>query len=241
MKTEVILSPLLYKGRILQEHHTTVAVDVLRATTAICAAFQSGAEEVLPLNSVDDLATYRALGYTVAAEREGKKLPYASLGNSPTEYLKLQLQGQKLAFSTTNGTVAILLGHEAERLYVGAFANLDSLAQRLTAEGRDVVVLCSGWKGEPCLEDTLFAGALVERLSAVSISSSMEMVNDAAAMAVALWRLAKADLYGYCSKATHVKRLQRLNYDCDVRLALQLNTCNVVPMMDGAIRTLRLS
>lgn len=231
MQVEVILSPLLYDGRQLIENHAVVAVDVLRATTAICAAFQAGAEEIVPLNSLDPLPSFYRKGYAVAAERNAQKVVVdgvpATCGNSPSEYLTMDLKGQRLAYSTTNGTVSILKGKGSDRLYVGAFANLSALAQRLERERR-IVILCSGWKGDPCIEDTLFAGALCDRMMSYG---EVELVNDAALYAVDLWNMAKGDLYAFCSKATHVHRLQRMDYDNDVRLAFRLDTCPVVPVL----------
>ncbi|MDY5968569.1 MAG: 2-phosphosulfolactate phosphatase, partial [Bacteroidales bacterium] len=86
MKIEVILSPSLYDGRQLQQPCTAVAVDVLRATTALCSMFVAGAQEVTPLTTLEELEGYREKGYLVAAERGGMKVEGAMLGNSPTEY-----------------------------------------------------------------------------------------------------------------------------------------------------------
>ena len=47
MLLEVSLTPALYPYRTLTSHHATVAIDVLRATTAVCAAFQAGCREVV--------------------------------------------------------------------------------------------------------------------------------------------------------------------------------------------------
>lgn len=228
MRIEVVLSPTLYEGRNLQLHHTTVAVDVLRATSAICAAFRAGADEIVPLDSLEPLHQYRDRGYMLAAERNGEKVLDAACGNSPTEYLSMDLRGQRLAYSTTNGTVSILRAAMSDRLYVGAFANVGALADKLQADGMpDVVVLCSGWKGDPSLEDTLFAGCLISSLR--QRGAEVNLVNDAAMMAEALWNEARGDLYGYCLKATHVQRLLRLDYEADIRWSFTLDTCSDIP------------
>ncbi len=228
MNIELILSPTLYDGRTTATPHATVAVDVLRATTAICTAFQVGAEEIVPLDSMEPLPHYLSQGYEVACERNGEKMPGATLGNSPTEYRTKQLQGKRIAFSTTNGTVSILRAKESAWLAVGAFANLSALVQRLLSVERDLVILCSGWKGDPAIEDTLFAGALVSQLGKMGAV----LANDSAMMAQDLWQLARYDLYGYCRKATHVRRLQRMDCEADIRFALQVDTCSVVPEYD---------
>ena len=113
-------------------------MDILRATTAICAAFQAGVDEIVPLDSLEGLDPYKALGYISAAERGGKKLKDAECGNSPTEYLTMDLRGKKMAYSTTNGTVCILRGSDAERTLVGAFANITALTRQLLDQPVDV-------------------------------------------------------------------------------------------------------
>lgn len=238
MQFELVSSPALYDYRDICTHHITVAVDVLRATTSICAAFKAGTDEVVPLDSLDPLPDFFERGYTIAAERDGKKIDNAMCGNSPTEYMRMNLKGKRLAYSTTNGTVSILRAKESELLLVGAFANLSQVAHFLRGDGRPVVVLCSGWKNVPCIEDTLFAGALAQQLMLDGVE--LELINDPAMMALDLWDSAKKDLYGYCAKATHFHRLQRLSYDCDIRFALRLDTCPVLPAYDKQSFSLRL-
>ena len=74
---EVSLTPALYPFRTIKKNHVTVAIDVLRATTAVCAAFQSGCSEVVPLDSLDDLVDYHPRGYSLAADRGGSKVDIA--------------------------------------------------------------------------------------------------------------------------------------------------------------------
>ena len=238
MLLEVSLTPALYPYRTLTSHHATVAIDVLRATTAVCAAFQAGCREVVPLDSLEALEPYRKQGYAIAAERGGHKLPGSDYGNSPTEYMSKDMRGVRLAYSTTNGTISILRGADAELTLVGAFANLDVLCRRLEEEGRDVVLLCSGWQNDFCLEDTLVAGAIIEKLA--TQDSAPEAVGDAAHMAVALWRQAGGNPFDYCREASHVHRLQGFGpqAQADIEFAFRQNTCGVVPMLKKGVLTL---
>lgn len=233
MKIEVSLTPALYPFRTIKERHVTVAVDLLRATTAVCAAFQAGCDTVVPLDSLEALEHYRSADYRIAAERGGMKLQGSDYGNSPTEYLRNDMHGIRLAYSTTNGTVSILRGADAELTLVGAFANISALCDRLLADGRDTVVLCSGWQNDFCIEDTLVAGAIIERLDGVG-----ETCGDAAQMALAMWQVAKADPFGYCRRCTHVHRLEGFGAQADIAFAFRQDTCPVVPVLNNGKLTL---
>ena len=206
-RIELSLTPALYEWRGIKENHTTVAVDILRATTAICAAFQAGAEHIVPLDSLEPMSDFRSRGYLCAAERGGKKIGDAEYGNSPTEYLRHDLHGHRLAYSTTNGTVSILRGSDAQRTLVGAFANIDALT----------------------VEDTLFAGLLCQRLTG---SGKYTSSHDAVAMAMTLWDACHDDPYGYCLEhASHVQRLIGFGAEEDIKFAFRQNTCPLVPQL----------
>lgn len=226
---ELSLTPVLYEWRSIKQHHTTVAVDVLRATTAICAAFSAGVEEIVPLDSLQALEAYRQQGYLRAAERGGKKVDGAECGNSPTEYLAMDLRGQRIAYSTTNGTVCIMRGSDADRTLVGCFANISALTEQLLSQPQDLVILCSGWKNDFSVEDTLFAGALCQRLVSSGLYASS---NDAVHMAMALWGLCHGDPHGFSLQhASHAKRLNGFGERAirDMEFAFRQDTCPVVP------------
>ena len=230
-RIELSLTPALYEWRGIKENHTTVAVDILRATTAICAAFQAGAEHIVPLDSLEPMSDFRSRGYLCAAERGGKKIGDAEYGNSPTEYLRHDLHGHRLAYSTTNGTVSILRGSDAQRTLVGAFANIDALTQRLLYDPHDLVILCSGWKNDFSVEDTLFAGLLCQRLTG---SGKYTSSHDAVAMAMTLWDACHDDPYGYCLEhASHVQRLIGFGAEEDIAFAFRQNTCPLVPQLEN--------
>lgn len=235
-KIELSLTPALYGYRTIRQRHTTVAVDILRATTAVCAAFQAGVEEIVPLDSLEPLESFRQRGYLRAAERGGRKIGDAECGNSPTEYLTMDLRGRKMAYSTTNGTVCILRGSDADKTLVGAFANISALCQQLLSQPQDLVILCSGWKNDFSIEDTLFAGCLCQRLIA---SGRYTSGHDPVLMAMDLWRICDGDPYSYCLKnASHVQRLIGFGAGRDIEFAFRQDTCPLVPQLhDGVLTT----
>ncbi|WP_181305705.1 2-phosphosulfolactate phosphatase [Rufibacter sp. XAAS-G3-1] len=203
-----------------------VAVDVLRATSSMVTALANGITHIAPVSELEACLAYRDLGYLVAAERDGVKAEGFDLGNSPLHYLEEDRTGRLLAITTTNGTQAIRLSRAADEVLVGAFLNVGAVADYLRKANKDVVVVCAGWKGLFNLEDTLFAGALAERLE-----GDFELNHDATLAAYHLYRTAKPDLLGFLSKSSHVQRLERLHILKDIEFCLQEDTYTVVPVL----------
>ncbi|UYZ59247.1 2-phosphosulfolactate phosphatase [Hymenobacter latericus] len=199
-----------------------VVVDILRATSSIVTALASGVTHVFP---VAELAECQALGEQhgclTAAERDGRAAEGFDLGNSPFGYLDgvLPVRGRAVAISTTNGTQALRRSLAADAVVVGAFLNLGAVEEFARAQQKDVVVVCAGWKGKFCLEDTVFGGALAERLSdTFDVSSS-----DSTIAALHLWQQAKADLHGYLLQSAHVRRLNSLEANKDFEFCLRVD------------------
>lgn len=228
---EVCFSPALYPYRLIKNDFTAVVVDIFRATTSICAALDYGVGAIVPVAGMDEARKYKNQGYKVACERNGQILDFADIGNSPSDFLKEDLKDQTLVFSTTNGTEAInLCRPDAVETFAGSFINLDALAKCLAARNRDVLILCSGWKKLFNLEDSVFAGALTEKLLQTGI---FETQCDSARGSLDLWQHAKNDLPGYLSKSSHRNRLKSLVSDEDYAFTLNTNCARAVPALAG--------
>src|SRR5438105_2668623 len=147
---------------------TAVVVDVLRATTTIVHALAAGCTCVRPCATVEEArelaGQMRAGRALLGGERGGVPLPGFDLGNSPQEYTAKRCRGCTLVLTTTNGTRALLQAAEAERVLLAAFVNFSAICEQLRLDARPLHIVCAGDEGEPCLEDTLLAGALVDFL-----------------------------------------------------------------------------
>ena len=227
---EVCLSPALYKYKTTHNDFIVVIVDVLRATTAFCSAFDSGAELLVPVSGLNDLLDFKNRGYLTAAERDGSKVDFADFGNSPTVFLQSNLKGEKLAYSTTNGTQAIEMAKGSEFLITAAFSNLNSASAWLKNKNKNVVILCSGWKNTYSLEDTLCAGALAEELLS---SGKFSLGCDASLASLTFWQQSKTHLQEVVRQAKHFQRLLKMGLHDDLRHCFILNTSAVVPVWDG--------
>jgi 2-phosphosulfolactate phosphatase len=142
-----------------------------------------------------------------------------------------KLKGQQIAFTTTNGTQAIVKSLGAKEILIGSFLNLSAVVDHLKKGIDNILVVCAGWKGKVNLEDTLFAGAVVELLK-----DSVKPECDAPLAAQHLYNLAKKDLIDFLKDSSHVQRLNRLDIHKDIVFCLTPDQYNVVPYLkDGLL------
>lgn len=226
-KLEVCLTPALLPLYPIRES-IVVVIDVLRATSSMCYAFENGAKSIIPVDSIEACRAYEGQGYLLAAERNGEVVEGFDFGNSPFSYTAEKVAGKTVVLTTTNGTKAIELSKEAHQIVIGSFLNLSVLCDWLKEQDRDVLLLCAGWKDRFNLEDTLFAGAVMHQLK-----NYFGYYCDAAIAAEDLYLTAKEDLRGYLRKSSHAQRMADLNIEADVQFCLQKDQCKTIPVLAG--------
>lgn len=160
---EACLSPAM-SDLFLNSESIVVVIDTLRATSAICNALENGATTLIPVGTVEEAKKMKEEGFLVAAERDGLVLDFADFGNSPFNFTAERVQGKSIVYSTTNGTYTIETASAGYMVVIGSFLNISALVSWLKKQDRDVLLLCAGWKGKINIEDSLFAGALANRL-----------------------------------------------------------------------------
>ncbi|MEI7724600.1 MAG: 2-phosphosulfolactate phosphatase [Bacteroidota bacterium] len=224
---EVCFSPKLFSEIQTKDHYIVVLVDILRATTSICAAFENGVKCIIPVATLEEAKAMKERGYLVASELDGKKLDFADFGNSAFNFSREAIGGQSLVYCTTNGTRALHIAKNAEKIAMGAFINLTALTTWLINQNKNVVILCSGWKNKFCLEDTIFAGALTKELLA---TRKFTTHCDSAVAALDLWRIARPDVLEYIEKAAHRHRLKKLELDDVIPYSFAIDSTGVVPV-----------
>lgn len=215
------------------EYEIVVVIDVLRATSAICSAFQNGVKALIPVPTVEEAKEYQAKGYLVGAERKGQIVEGFDFGNSPYSYMKPELVDQEVVLSTTNGTKAIDVAKDAETVVIGALNNLDALCDWLIKQNKNTLCLCSGWQDKFNLEDTICAGAIMDKLLETGSYTSDE---DSSIAAKYLYLSAKDNYMGYLKSSSHRRRLKNLNLNEDIKYCLTPNTTDVIPILkDGKL------
>ena len=227
-KVEVCFTPNMFP-LYAEDFEVVVVIDVLRATSAICTAFHYGVDKIIPVSTIDQAIEYKDKGYYVAAERKGKIVSGFEFGNSPLAYMNDKLKDQTLVLTTTNGTKAINMAKDIEHLLIGSFLNLDAISNYLIELNKSVLILGSGWENKFCLEDSICAGAISEKLLK---TNKFESNNDSTIAAKYLFLSAKSNYFGYLKASSHRKRLKKLNLNEDIKYCLTPNQTDVIPVRE---------
>jgi 2-phosphosulfolactate phosphatase len=91
---------------------------------------------------------------------------------------------------------------------------------------KNVILACAGWKDRVNIEDTLFAGAVINE-----VREHFTLNCDASQMAACLYEQAKDDLYSFMreNNASHYHRLNDYGLDKDIRHCFIPDRANVLP------------
>lgn len=230
------LSPALLQLYDLS-NSIVVVIDVFRATSTIAAALYNGARCVIPVDSVPKaIEISKNIDGIAAGERDGQIAEGLAHGNSPLEYHRDFIAGKTLVLTTTNGTrlLHMALDRGADTIISGSFPNLSAVCDYLAAEKKHVVLGCAGWKDRFNLEDTLFAGAIIER-----VKKHFTIHCDSSLMAETMYNKYKKNLPGFAPKLTHYHRLvERFGLIDDIQFCLTPDGANVLPVYrDGKLVT----
>ena len=198
--------------------HVAIVVDVMRATSTIAQALDSGYRRVLCCGEIDDA---RALGEqlgdnaVVGGEREAVQIAGFDLGASPRDYL--EPRAETAILTTTNGTrTTLAAAANAEHVLLGSMLNLDAVAAAAREPGEDITVVCAGYQGAFAVDDAYCAGRIVDLLDGERTDAAVASAAIARAYPTA-WEGVNARTYG------------PPGLEDDLRWCTQENTLSVVP------------
>jgi len=215
-----------------------VIIDVFRATSTMATALYNGASKIIPVDSAElCIEMGKQTGGITAGERDGKIIPGLSYGNSPSEYPRSFIEKKTLVITTTNGTklLHMALKQGAKEVITGSFPNLTKVVEFLKEQNANVILGCSGWKNRFNIEDTLFAGAVIE-----AIKDQFTIHCDSSYMANQLYNMHKADIPNYIKTLTHWHRLAAYGLEEDMLYCVSKDVAPSLPIFkNGALIDLK--
>jgi 2-phosphosulfolactate phosphatase len=209
-----------------------VVIDVLRASTTITVALANGAARVIPCGIVDtarSLAAEDETGNTLTGgERGGVKIEGFDLDNSPASYPPERVAGKTIAFTTTNGTAALLKTDGAARVLIGALVNRQAIVEALHADGRPVHLICAGTDGRLTSEDLFGAAGIAAGLARFD---NVELCDESTQRAVKHWPkpISQNRLIEFLKNTLGGSNLVELGFQEDIARAAQVDSISVVP------------
>ena len=227
-----VLSPSLLNLYDVSDS-TVVIIDILRATSTIAAALFNGAKSVIPVDSVAGcIKLGKQMEVITAGERDGKIAEGLQYGNTPLQYTENFIKGKTLVLTTTNGTKLLhkALAANAKTIITGSFCNISSVCDFLVKKKSNVILACAAWKNRINIEDTLFAGAVINR-----IKGNFDINCDASQIAETLYLQANGVLLDFMKdkNASHYHRLMNFGLEEDIQFCLTEDNANILSIYSG--------
>lgn len=145
-----------------------VVIDVFRAFSVACYAYEGGIDRVLPMADIDaSLAMKRAHPDCLAiGERHGRKVAGFDFNNSPTEIRSANLKGRTLIHNTSAGTQGLTSASQADVVITGSLVNAGAICRYIDSLAPErVSIVRMGMAAQArSAEDDLCAELLVARL-----------------------------------------------------------------------------
>lgn len=98
-------------------------------------------------------------------------------------------------------------------------------------QNKNVFLGCSAWKDRFNLEDTLFAGAVINE-----VQDYFTIHCDSSLMAQQMYLQHKNDMFSFARLTTHWHRLSQYGLEKDLEYCVTPNTANILPIYkDGSL------
>jgi 2-phosphosulfolactate phosphatase len=217
-------------------------IDILRATTTMCAALHHGAGAIIPVTGIDEArevaGRFEGEQPLLAGERGADPIRGFDLGNSPGEMTAAAVAGRLLVMTTTNGTKALRAVAGAASVHPLAAVNFSVAVRRARSvwqdgRGGSLVVVCAGIVGRSSREDAYCAGRFGREV--MRGADELEL-SDQARWCLDLADESGDDWYAALMTSTAGRKLTEHGYAEDVILAGRQDLHPVLPSLhDGRL------
>jgi 2-phosphosulfolactate phosphatase len=233
MRIDVVFTPAgLTPGEV--QGRAVFVIDILRATTSMCAALSHGAKAIIPVASTEEaLRLAQTIGSTdvlLAGEKACVRIPGFHLGNSPLEMTEQVVRGKTLIITTSNGTKALLACQGASAVFPVAAVNLSAAvekAREVLESDQHILIVCAGREGAFSLDDAYCAGRLAAAI--IGAHTPRRALNDAGVACLDLVRRYRDNWERPLAYSRAGRELIKLGFRDDVREAARMDAYPVLP------------
>ncbi len=143
----------------------TVIIDVFRAFSVACYAFDSGVRTIIATGDPEKALKMRNQYRNpfLAGERDEKKIPGFDIGNSPTEILQNKISGKTFIHTTTAGTAGLVNAVNADILLTGSIVNASAVAAYIRSLApAHVSLVAMGYRGNQSADEDLLCATIIK-------------------------------------------------------------------------------
>ena len=223
----------------VKDEDVMIVVDTLRCSSVITTALESGASAIYPVASVEEAFRIKRSGQynrpLLVGEINGIMVEGFDAGNSPTELLKLNLNGRSMVIRTSAGSqilAAITKLDNNVEAAIGCILNARAVADWAynygSKENKDISIICCGYQAKIfTLDDLIGAGAIIREIP-------LTVEQEAGARgACSAFERAASSLSAALNNSKSGRRLREIGQVQDIAFCSQFNKYNTVPIFDG--------
>jgi 2-phosphosulfolactate phosphatase len=140
---------------------TTVIIDVFRAFSTACYAFEKGISKIIPVGNIELAYQLKKENpdAILVGERNEQKPKGFDFGNSPSQLVNALITAKTMIHTTSSGTQGIAKAINASEILTGSFVNAGAIVRYIQqTQPATVSLVCMGYACQyPTDEDTLCA------------------------------------------------------------------------------------
>jgi 2-phosphosulfolactate phosphatase len=142
----------------------TVIIDVFRAFSVACYAFDAGAVRLIATAEVEEAFNLKSKyrNSVLAGERNERKIEGFDFGNSPTEIIKSDLSGKTVILTTTAGTSGLINARKADIILTGSIVNAGAIVKYIRELDPGIVSLVAmGYRAAESTDEDLLCAEMI--------------------------------------------------------------------------------
>ncbi len=151
----------------------TVIIDVFRAFSVACYAYEKGVERIYPVGDINEAYRLKQKNpaHILVGERHERKPEGFDFGNSPSQILAGDVLGRTMVHTTSSGTQGIANATNAKEIITGSFVNAGAIIKYIEKQQPDKLSLvCMGYACTyPTDEDTFLAEYIKAKLEGEAV------------------------------------------------------------------------
>lgn len=141
-----------------------VIIDVFRAFSVGCYAYEAGAAGIIATGGVDEAFQLKNKysNSVLAGERCEEKIKGFDYGNSPTEIMQADLRGKMFIHTTSAGTQGLINATQADVVLTGSLVNAGAIVKYIKVLNPSVVSLVAmGYRATHSAEEDLLCAEYI--------------------------------------------------------------------------------